>query len=222
MNDIVTKLELDPEALARHLRNPEGEAGIAVADRLNTMNAKVYARAYQAIALADNHRVLEIGFGNGHLIPELLALAKEVKYAGLDISATMVQEASAFNAIRIAAGLVEIKLGSSASIPYADATFDSALALNTLYFWDNPSADLAEIRRVLKPGGKLVLGAIDPSSTGTNPVFRHGFRFYEPEEIRAMLGAAGFADVDIEILQELRKRPDGTEYHTEYMIISAV
>jgi SAM-dependent methyltransferase len=220
MNDIVTNLE--PEALARHLGNPEGEVGIAVADRLNRMNAKVYAQAYQAIRLADSHRVLEIGFGNGHLIPELLSLAKEVKYAGIDISPTMVEEASAFNAIRIAAGLVEIKLGSSASIPYADATFDSALALNTLYFWDNPSADLAEIRRVLKPGGKLILGAIDPSSTGTNPVFRHGFRFYEAEEIRAMLGVVGFADIGIEILQELRKRPDGTEYHTEYMIISAV
>jgi SAM-dependent methyltransferase len=220
MSDIVTNLE--PETLARHLGNPEGEVGIAVADRLNTMNAKVYARAYQAIRLADNHRVLEIGFGNGHLIPELLSLAKEVKYAGLDISETMVQEAVAFNPARIAAGVVEVKLGSSASIPYADATFDRALALNTLYFWDNPSADLGEVRRVLKPDGKLVLGAIAPSSTKTNPVFRHGFRFYEPEEIQAMLGAAGFVDVAIEILQELRKRPDGTEYHTEYMIISAV
>ncbi len=133
----------------------------------------------------------------------------------------MVKEASLFNAALIAEGKVEIKLGSSASIPYADAMFDRALALNTLYFWDNPSADLAEIRRVLKPGGRFVLGSISPSSTKTNPVFKHGFRFYDQEKIRAMLGAVGFSEIAIEILEELRQRPDGVEYNSHYFIISA-
>jgi ubiquinone/menaquinone biosynthesis C-methylase UbiE len=132
----------------------------------------------------------------------------------------VVDEASSFKADLIVEGKVEITLGSSASIPYPDLTFDRALALNTLYFWENPSTDLAEIRRVLKPGGRFALGAIAPSSTRTNAVFKYGFRFYELEEIRAMLGIAGFPKVDVEVLEEIRKRPDGTEYPTEYFIIS--
>jgi hypothetical protein len=67
MTDITSNLE--PETLARHLGNPQGEVGIAVANRLNTMNAKVYAQAYRAIGLAGDNGILEIGFGNGHLIP---------------------------------------------------------------------------------------------------------------------------------------------------------
>jgi arsenite methyltransferase len=219
MTDIVANLE--PAALARHLGNPHGEIGIAVADRLNTMNAKVYAEAYRAIAPADGNRIFEVGFGNGHLIPELFGLANGVTYAGLDISETMVNEAAAFNAELTSQGRVEVKLGSSAAIPYSTAAFDRALALNTLYFWASPSTDLAEIRRVLKPQGKLVLGAIAPASTRTNEVFKHGFRFYEAEAIRAMLAAAGFAQVGIEVIHENRKRPDGTEYMTDYFIVTA-
>jgi SAM-dependent methyltransferase len=214
-------IDLEPEMLARHLGNPEGDIGLAVANRLNSVNATTHTQAYRVIGLADNDRIFEIGFGNGHLIPQLLSIANGAKYAGLDISKTMVKEASAFNAGLIAEGRVEIKLGSSASIPYADATFDRALALNTLYFWDNPSADLAEIRRVLKPGGRFVLGSAAPSSTKANPVFKHGFRFYEQDEIRAMLGAAGFSEIAIEILEQLRKRPDGVEYNSHYFIVSA-
>jgi SAM-dependent methyltransferase len=213
--------ELDPEILARHLGNPQGDIGIAVANRLNSVNATVHTNAYRAIGLTDNNRILEIGFGNGHLIPPLLSLANRTKYAGLDISETMVEEASSFNATLIVESRVEIKRGSSAAIHYADATFDRALALNTLYFWDSPSDDLTEIRRVLKPGGRFVLGAISPSSTKTNPAFKHGFKFYEQDDIRAMLGAAGFPDVAVEILEELRKRPDGVKYMSHYFIVSA-
>jgi tRNA G46 methylase TrmB len=86
MTDITSNLE--PDTLARHLGNPQGEVGIAVANRLNTMNAKVYAQAYRAIGLAGDNGILEIGFGNGHLIPELLALADGATYAGLEISQT--------------------------------------------------------------------------------------------------------------------------------------
>jgi SAM-dependent methyltransferase len=212
---------LEPQTFARHLGNPEGDIGLAIANRLNSVNAAVYTRAHRAIDLVDNDRILEIGFGNGHLIPQLLSLANGTKYAGLDISETMVKEAFSFNAGLIANGRVEIKLGSSAAIPYADATFDRALALNTVYFWDNPSADLAEIRRVLKPGGRFVLGAISPSSAKTNPAFEHGFKLYEQDEIRGMLHAASFPDVVVDVLEELRKRPDGLEYMSYYFVVSA-
>jgi ubiquinone/menaquinone biosynthesis C-methylase UbiE len=58
----------------------------------------------------------------------------------------------------VAAGRVQLRRGDCASIPFANANFDGALAVHALSFWRDPVAYLSEIRRVLKPGARLVLG----------------------------------------------------------------
>ena len=213
--------KLDDQTRARHLGNPEGEVGLAMAGALNTMNARVHQEAYHALKPASGNRILEIGFGNGHLVPELMALAADLRYDGIDISETMVVEAQRFNAGLAAQGRYIAQLAKSSAMPFADATFDRTLALNTIYFWDDPAADLAEIRRVLRKGGRLVLGAIDPSSTKTNPVFRHGFKLYEQDQIGQLLRSVGFSDSSINVFQEVRRLPDGKTIENNYFIVTA-
>jgi ubiquinone/menaquinone biosynthesis C-methylase UbiE len=195
----------------------EGDVGIAMAKSLNSMNAKVHEYAFRALSPKKSDRILEIGFGNGHLIPEVLSLAEDLSYAGIGISETMVNEAAAFNK----GARVDVRVGSSSAIPFPSGDFDRALALNTIYFWSNPSKDLAEIRRVLRPKGKLVLGALDPAGTKTNPVFQHGFKFYEKDQLSRMLKAAGFSSVTIDVFNEVRAASDGSKYATDYFIVSA-
>jgi ubiquinone/menaquinone biosynthesis C-methylase UbiE len=213
--------QLDHATRARHLANPEGDIGLAIANNLNSINAKVLAWAFKAIAPDQGNRILEIGFGNGHTIPELLELAEGLSYAGIDISRTMIDEATRFNAALIADRRVAVRLGTSSRIPFPDAAFDRALAVNTLYFWSDPAVDLKEIRRVLKAGGKLVLGSMSPTGAEGNPMFKHGFRFYSREELVKLLGAAGFADNSIDVHHEVRKMPDGGSFDAEYFITSA-
>ena len=212
---------LDPASRAQHLGNPQGSVGIAIARALNDANAKVHQLAYRALALKASDRILEVGFGNGYLIPDLLALAEGVTYAGIDISETMLGEAVQFNSERIRQGTVDVQLASSSAIPFPTATFDKTLALNTIYFWSEPSKDLAEIRRVLRPDGKLVLGCLDPASTKTAPVYRQGFKFYDKDQLTEMLKAAGFPSVTIDTFHELRKLSDGGTISTDYFIVSA-
>jgi SAM-dependent methyltransferase len=213
--------QLDIAVRARHLANPEGEIGLAIANSLNSINADPLAWAFSAVTPDDGNRILEIGFGNGHTIPRVLELAEGLTYAGIDISETMVNEAKRFNAAQIADGRVDLRIASSSRVPFPNAEFDRALTVNTLYFWPDPAVDLREIRRVLKSGGKLVLGSVSPSSAQSNPLCKHGFRFLSQEKLVDLLGNAGFSDVSIDVHHSLRKMPDGKSYELEYLITSA-
>jgi hypothetical protein len=56
--------QLDMAVRARHLANPEGEIGLAIANSLNSINAEALAWAFSAVAPDNGNRILEIGFGN--------------------------------------------------------------------------------------------------------------------------------------------------------------
>ena len=221
MSDYIDTSKLDPATLAKHLGNPEGAIGKAVTANLNTSNAGAYTSALSALGIVDRDHVLEIGFGNGREIPRLMSAATDVTYFGIDISETMLAEALAFNAAAVREGRLTVVRGSSNAIPSASATFDKAVALNTIYFWPNPADDLRELRRVLRKDGRLVLGAVAPWSTVGRPYFQHGFRLYEEPEIRDLLASAGFAKVTVDIMNETVMPPNGQPWNRDYFIVSA-
>ena len=138
---------------ARQLRNPEGKTGLAVAEWLNATNRQANRRAIELLGLEAGHHVLEIGFGNGRTVPDVLAQADGVHYAGIDISPTMVDDAIRFNAAFVAAGRASFHLGSAQRMPFADASFDRVFSTGVIHFWADAAGSLAEVRRVLGPGG---------------------------------------------------------------------
>jgi SAM-dependent methyltransferase len=213
--------QLDIAVRARHLANPEGEIGLAIANSLNSINADALAWAFSAITPDAGNRILEIGFGNGHTVSRVLELADRLTYAGIDISETMVNEATRFNAAEIADRRVDLRVGTSSRIPFPNAAFDRTLAVNILYFWSDPAVDLREVRRVLKSGEKLVLGSVSPSGAPANPLFKHGFRFLSQEKLVDLLGHAGFSEVSIDVHRSIRKMSNGESYDAEYLITSA-
>ena len=166
-------------------------------------------------------RIIEIGFGNGREIPRVLSLSADVTYFGIDISDTMVADAAEFNAEAVRQGRVTVARGTSAAIPADANTFDKALAINTIYFWSDPSADLKEIRRVLRSDGRLVLGALAPRSAVGRAVFQHGFRFYEKSEIESLLASARFTKVSIDTINETVVPRVGQPWNRDYFIITA-
>src|SRR5262249_46089652 len=95
----------------------------------------------------------------------------------------------------IEAGRAEVALASSAKIPHSDARFDAALAMHVVYFWREPMSDLREIHRVLRPGGRVLLGyrPRDAQTLATLPASVYSLR--SVAEIEEFLGEAGFCEI---------------------------
>ena len=97
--------------------------------------------------------VLELGCGGG-LNQRFFDPAKITSYAGVDPSAKGLEFARAEAARK---GWVhDIRAGLGEAIPFSDASFDSVVCTFTLCSVQDPGATLAELRRVLKPGGQLL------------------------------------------------------------------
>jgi SAM-dependent methyltransferase len=110
-------------------------------------------------------RVLEIGVGPGLAIRELSRIAAEGYVCGIDHSELMLRWARRRNADGLRRGVVDLRLGSVDELPEFDAPFDKLLAVNTMLFWSEPVARLAELRRLLRPGG-LIAVAHQPRGPG--------------------------------------------------------
>src|SRR6185369_2037727 len=98
--------------------------------------------------------VVEIGLGTGGLLPALAA--KAAKVIGVDHSPAMLEEARRRLALAGLAGL-DLRLGEMTHLPLPDKGADCAVLNMVLHHAADPQAVLAEIRRILTPGGTLVL-----------------------------------------------------------------
>ena len=87
----------------------------------------------------------------------------------------------------------DLRLADAAALPFPEAFFDVVLSVNTIYFWPDPDKVLAEMKRILKPGGRLVLGYRSRLLLLWNPVSWFGFRLHGDRQVARLLGEAGFA-----------------------------
>jgi SAM-dependent methyltransferase len=114
-----------------------------------------YARVAGEVAAAySGGKILEIGSGPGRLAVRLAREAPGMTLTGVDISDAMVERAA-----RRAAGAglserVRFKVGDVAAMPLPDGEFDGVVSTLSLHHWPEPTHGLAEIHRVLKPGGE--------------------------------------------------------------------
>ncbi len=109
------------------------------------------------VAFPEHANLLDIGCGGGRTLERLASLASLGKVVGIDYSEDSVAVARKRNQRLIAAGRVEVLHSSVSSMPFPDATFDCVSAVESYYFWPDMAADLAEVRRVMKPNGQLVI-----------------------------------------------------------------
>jgi ubiquinone/menaquinone biosynthesis C-methylase UbiE len=120
------------------------------------MNRDAEVEAVERLAPRPSDRVLAIGFGPGVGVALLADRLKEGRVLGVDPSEAMVEAAARRNRVAIEAGKVELRQAAASAIPSDDASFDGAVAVNSLQFCE-PLADTArELSRVLKPGARLM------------------------------------------------------------------
>jgi SAM-dependent methyltransferase len=113
-----------------------------------------------AVALLDvqpHDHILEIGFGPGLAIRELARRATDGFVLGIDHSEVMVREATVRNRAAVEQGRVDLRLGSALDLRDFRELFDKALAVNNFGMWPEPAARLTELRRALRPGGRVAI-----------------------------------------------------------------
>lgn len=128
-------------------------------------------------------RILDVGCGTG---ANLLMLSEYGEAEGVDIS----EDALAFCRER---GLDKVRLGAGEKLPYEDGTFDLVTALDVVEHMDDDLAGLREMRRVLRPGGRVLLFV--PTFMflwGLQDDVSNHRRRYRLPELRRVLEQAGF------------------------------
>ena len=119
------------------------------------------------VALPPGLRVLDVGTGPG-LLTRLLLEGGARRAVGCDGSLPMLQRASALaQAGGAALERADWVVGDARQLPFADKAFDAALATNLLFLLSNPAAGLAELVRVVSPGGTVAF--LNPSDVMSVP-----------------------------------------------------
>ena len=182
----------------RRARRPSGPQGRA------TYRDPLYHRPnFQAIlavlGLKPADYLLEVGSGGGAFLHD--ALKSGCRAAAIDHSSDMVRVAREVNHAAIQQNRLEIREGDAGSLPYPDGNFTCAVMTGVFGFITNPLQVLSEIRRVLAPGGRLVLFTRSRVLRGIpappEPVASRLY-FYEDHELIDLARRAGFSEAHLE------------------------
>lgn len=151
------------------------------------------------LGVTDGARVLEVGFGPGRLVELLLTDTGAAVVAGVDPSAAMLEVARRRNAAAVAGGRADLRVGTAEATGFADGEFDAVVSVNSVAIWPDVRAGLAELRRVTRPGGRVVI-TWHSATSGSRWSRRLGL----PEERLAELHEAMAAVVGVTVRDELR------------------
>lgn len=127
------------------------------ASRLGQITDRLEQQALlDMLGTLDGKRVLDAGCGDGAF--SLLLARRGAEVTGLDSDPAMI--AAARKRVEIQRFPAQFVEGTVVRLPFPDATFDCVLAVTVLCFVDDTAPAMAEMGRILRPGGRLVIGEL--------------------------------------------------------------
>src|SRR3569833_3474794 len=144
--------------IAEQLAHPRGLRGWLVRRGMNRGNARANAFALEQLNLQSTDTVLEVGFGGGLNIRQLLDRSAAV--TGVDRSRDAVASAERAFAPARSAGRARFLFGQVEALPLPEDAFTKALTVHTVYFWSSLDRGFRELYRCLQPEGVLVVGFV--------------------------------------------------------------
>jgi SAM-dependent methyltransferase len=199
--------------LGMQLSHPRGLLGAMIGRVIFAKgNASINTWIVQLLPLQPADHLLEVGCGPGVALQGFAVRAHQGLIAGIDASPIMVRKARKRNAAAIKTGRIEIEQGNASRLTYADASFDTVVAVHVIYFWSDPVATLQEFRRVLRPGGLVAMAfrIKEQMPPSTQKAFAQSGATTYPgaEDVAALLAAAEFTHICIE-RQQTSSGPSG-------------
>ena len=165
---------------------------------INRFSGKAYAKMYRMMAntLSSDMDVLEVATGTGLIAIHIADCVRRVE--ATDFSPKMIEKAKK----KKVPGNVHFSVEDATELPFEDQSFDAVIVSNALHIMPDPALVLTNIRRVLKPNGRLIApnyshGHLKESTWNINAKILKliGFETYSkwsPEEYALFIGQNGF------------------------------
>ncbi len=159
-------------------------------------------------------RWADVGCGNGAFTEMLLERCAPVDVQGIDPS----REQLAYARTRLEGEAATFRVGDAMALPFADGTFDAAVMALVIFFVPDPVLGVAEMKRVVRPGGSVsayawdLLGGGFPFAAmseemavlGTPPLWPPSAEASRIETMRELWGNAGLLQVDAMVIEVQR------------------
>ncbi len=183
---------------ARQFAQPSGLVGkYLIAPWLDHINRVASNAVFHQLSLQPHHHVAEIGFGGGNLLIRIARTLKTGSITGVDPSTTVLTRMQSKIAGLPQRSLIKLRTGTIDRLPLADAEMDLTVSVNTIYFWKSIPDALLEARRVIKPGGHLILGFGDRQHLEKSGYTKHGYHTPSIEEVSSNLMRSGFGQTQV-------------------------
>ena len=145
--------------LIKQSQKPSGLVGRVITKIWSFYFKKLSLWAIKQTTISGNYRILEIGYGGGSTIKNLLALNKHLEVHGIDISKESYRTAQRVHSDSIRKGSVQLKIGNVENIPYQNNYFDRVFAIQTHIFWKDIKKSFQEVYRVMSSNSTLIIAS---------------------------------------------------------------
>src|SRR5258708_15900452 len=192
--------------LAAQLGKPTGLRGLVVGTMLNRTNRDMIAAAVDALELKPGATAADLGFGGGAGLALLVErVGPHGRVLGVDISPTMVRRASGQFDREIAAGRLQLQLGTLTKLPLEDGSVEGAITVNTIYFIAELDRVFSDLARVIRGAGRAAVGIGDPENMARMPLTVYGYRLRPVDDVVEVAKSAGLG------LQDHRRAGEGDD-----------
>ncbi|MDO5695247.1 MAG: class I SAM-dependent methyltransferase [Eubacteriales bacterium] len=183
--------------MLKHCKKPGSNfAGRFVLKSMNRGHRKRALYHLEHLPVCEGDLALDIGCGGGDNLRNLAEMTNG-KVVGIDYSPASVKMSRKFCRDLIRQGLVRVIEGNVAQLPFKDNRFHIATAFETTYFWPDLTANFKEVYRILRPGGRFLIGVDDYEHA--LPWTKHitDMHVYTDDEMLTAMKTAGFRDLEV-------------------------
>lgn len=178
------------EFLIKQSQKPSGLIGRVITKIWSFYFKKLSLWAIKQTTISDNYRILEIGYGGGSTIKNLLALNKNLEIHGIDISKESYRTAQRVHSDSIRKGSVQLKIGNVENMPYQNNYFDRIFAIQTNIFWKDIKKSFQEVYRVLSSNSTLII------ASEKEKIHYHMTDYRTSHEFSQLLTSIGFSKIE--------------------------
>ena len=178
------------EFLIKQSQKPSGLIGRVITKIWSFYFKKLSLWAIKQTTISSNYRILEIGYGGGSTIKNLLALNKNLEIHGIDISKESYRTAQRVHSDSIRKGSVQLKIGNVENIPYQNNYFDRVFAIQTHIFWKDIKKSFQEVYRVMSSNSTLII------ASEKEKIHYHMTDYRTSHEFSQLLTSIGFSKIE--------------------------
>ena len=178
------------EFLIKQSQKPSGLIGKVITKIWSFYFKKLSLWAIKQTTISDNYRILEIGYGGGSTIKNLLALNKNLEIHGIDISKESYRTAQRLHSDSIRKGSVQLKIGNVENMPYQNNYFDRIFAIQTHIFWKDIKKSFQEVYRVMSSNSTLII------ASEKEKIHYHMTDYRTSHEFSQLLTSIGFSKIE--------------------------